>query len=43
MVRNDALPRVEVDPETYKVSLDGEPVSIAPAQELPLNQLFFIA
>jgi urease subunit alpha len=43
MVRNDALPRVEVDPETYKVSLDGEPVSIAPAQELPLNQLFFLA
>lgn len=43
MIRNDALPRVEVDPETYKVSLDGEVVTIPPADELPLNQLFFLA
>ncbi|MFJ6213943.1 urease subunit alpha [Streptomyces sp. NPDC092296] len=43
MVRNDALPRVEVDPETYKVTLDGEVATIEPADRLPLNQLFFLA
>ncbi|MEU8137381.1 urease subunit alpha [Streptodolium elevatio] len=43
MVRNDALPHVEVDPETYKVTLDGEVATIAPARSLPLNQLFFLA
>ncbi len=42
MVRNDALPRIEVDPETYRVTLDGEVATIAPATELPLNQLFFL-
>ncbi len=43
MVRNDAVPRIEVDPETYKVTVDGEVVTIDPAQKLPLNQLFFLA
>jgi urease subunit alpha len=33
---------VEVDPETYKVSLNGEVVTIEPATELPLNKLFFL-
>ncbi|MEV5812638.1 urease subunit alpha [Streptomyces mutabilis] len=42
MVRNDVLPRIEVDPETYKVTVDGEVVTIEPAQRLPLNQLFFL-
>ncbi|MEV7777451.1 urease subunit alpha [Kitasatospora sp. NPDC088351] len=42
MLRNDALPRIEVDPETYKVTLDGEIATIEPARELPLNQLFFL-
>ncbi|WP_328302491.1 urease subunit alpha [Streptomyces sp. NBC_00435] len=43
MVRNDALPVIEVDPETYKVSLDGVPATIEPARELPLNHLFYLA
>ncbi|WP_330299898.1 urease subunit alpha [Streptomyces sp. NBC_00503] len=43
MVRNDALPRITVDPETYKVSLDGVPATIEPARELPLNHLFYLA
>lgn len=42
MVRNSALPRVEVDPETYQVRLDGEVATIEPAAELPLNQLYFL-
>ncbi|MBD0862215.1 urease subunit alpha [Gordonia sp. zg691] len=43
MVRNTTTPRIEVDPETYEVTLDGEPASIEPAQTLPLTQLFFLA
>ncbi|WP_053914316.1 urease subunit alpha [Streptomyces sp. TP-A0875] len=43
MVRNDVLPRIEVDPETYRVTVDGEVVTIEPARKLPLNQLFFLA
>ena len=43
MVRNNALPRVEVDPETYAVRLDGEVVTIDPAESLPLTQLYFLA
>ncbi|RKE22524.1 urease subunit alpha [Streptomyces sp. TLI_171] len=42
MVRNDALPRVEVDPETFRVTVDGEVATIEPAATLPLNQLFFL-
>ena len=43
MVRNDATPVIEVDPETYRVTVDGEPAHIEPAQRLPLTQLFFLA
>ena len=43
MVRNSARPVIEVDPETYKVTFDGAPAHIEPAQSLPLNQLFFLA
>jgi urease subunit alpha len=43
MVRNDATPVIEVDPETYRVTVDGEPAHIEPAPSLPLTQLFFLA
>ena len=43
MVRNDATPRIEVDPETYRVTLDGVPATIEPARTLPLNHLFYLA
>ncbi|QYC40914.1 Urease subunit alpha [Nonomuraea coxensis DSM 45129] len=43
MVRNSALPRITVDPETFKVTVDGEHATIEPARELPLNHLFFLA
>lgn len=42
LVRNDALPRIEVDPETYEVRLDGELAESAPATELPLAQKYFV-
>jgi urease subunit alpha len=40
MVRNHELPRIEVDPDTFRVTVDGEPASIKPARRLPLSQLF---
>ncbi|WP_058234930.1 urease subunit alpha [Devriesea agamarum] len=43
MVRNSATPVIHVDPETFKVTLDGKPATIEPAQKLPLNQLFYLA
>lgn len=42
MVRNDATPKIDVDPETYKVSVDGEPAHIEPAESLPLTQLYYL-
>jgi urease subunit alpha len=42
MRENDALPRVEVDADTFTVTIDGEPVEPAPATELPLAQRYFL-
>jgi urease subunit alpha len=42
MVRNDATPNIEVDPETYRVLVDGEHAFIEPASRLPLNQLYYL-
>ncbi|MEW1697274.1 urease subunit alpha [Streptomyces sp. NPDC093249] len=42
MVENDAVPRVEVDADTFSVSIDGEVVEPAPAAELPMAQRYFL-
>jgi len=42
MVLNDAMPVIEVDPETYEVRADGELLTCAPASELPLAQRYFL-
>jgi urease subunit alpha len=39
---NDALPHIEVDPETYQVRADGELLRCDPAQRLPLAQRYFL-
>jgi len=39
---NDALPKVEVDPETYRVLVDGEEITSKPAEILPLAQRYFL-
>ena len=39
---NDALPRIEVDPDTFTVRIDGEVVEPVPAQELPMSQRYFL-
>lgn len=42
MVRNHGLPKITVDPDTYEVRADGEPLTIAPADKLPLAQLHYL-
>lgn len=42
MRENDALPRVEVDPDSFAVTIDGDPVVPAPAAELPMAQRYFL-
>jgi len=42
MKHNDALPRIEVDPETYIVRADGEVLACEPATVLPLAQRYFL-
>jgi urease subunit alpha len=42
MPLNDALPRIEVSPDTFTVSIDGEEVEPAPASVLPMAQRYFL-
>ena len=42
MLWNDALPKIEVDPETYTVKADGEELTCEPAQLLPMAQRYFL-
>lgn len=39
---NDALPEVEVNPETYEVRADGELLTCEPASVLPMAQRYFL-
>jgi urease subunit alpha len=40
MRNNDALPVIEIDPETFQIDVDGERIVPAPAERLPLAQLY---
>jgi urease subunit alpha len=42
MVRNDATPRTEVDPETFEVKADGELLLCDPVEKVPLAQMYFL-
>jgi urease subunit alpha len=39
---NGATPDIEVDPETYQVSVDGEDVTCEPSDVLPMAQRYFL-
>lgn len=39
---NDALPKIEVDPETYVVTADGVRLTCEPAVVLPMAQRYFL-
>jgi urease subunit alpha len=42
MVNNDALPRIEVDPDTYEVRADGQLLTCEAAQVLPMAQRYYL-
>ena len=42
MRNNSALPKMEVDPQTYEVFADGELLSCEPAEVLPMAQRYFL-
>jgi urease subunit alpha len=39
---NDALPRIEVDPNTFAVTIDGDLITPEPVAELPMAQRYFL-
>ena len=39
---NDALPRIEVEPDTFTVRVDGEVFEPRPPAELPMTQRYFL-
>ena len=40
MINNDALPSIQIDPETHAITIDGDLITPAPAERLPLAQLY---
>jgi urease subunit alpha len=42
LILNNATPKVEVNPETYEVRADGELLTCAPAEVLPMAQRYFL-
>jgi urease subunit alpha len=42
LVLNDALPEISVDPETYRVEVDGELCTCEPMTRVPLGQLYVL-
>lgn len=42
MVLNDALPAIEVDPESYTVTIDGARITSQAVKSLPLAQRYFL-
>ena len=42
LVHNDALPAIEVDPQTYEVRADGRLLTCEPATVLPMAQRYFL-
>jgi urease subunit alpha len=42
MIHNGATPHIEIDPETYRVSADGELLVCEPADSLPMAQRYFL-
>ncbi len=43
MVRNSCMPRIDVDPETFQVFVDGVRAYVEPARKFPLSQLYFFS
>ena len=42
MIHNNAMPVIEIDPETYEVRADGVLLTCEPATVLPMAQRYFL-
>ena len=42
MVRNDALPDVRVDKDSFRVTVDGEDAWVEPATSVPLSRRYLL-
>ncbi|MBB5323201.1 urease subunit alpha [Anoxybacillus tepidamans] len=42
MVHNNAMPKIEVDPQTYEVKVDGKLITCEPAEIVPMAQRYFL-
>jgi urease subunit alpha len=42
MIHNNATPKIEVDPETFKVTVDGKIITCEASNKLPLTQRYFL-
>ena len=43
MVRNSGTPKIEVDPETFAVTVDGVHATVEPLKTISLNQKYFFS
>ena len=43
MVRNAYLPNIDVNPQTFAVTIDGAHVTVTPPKTIALNQLYFFS
>ena len=42
LIHNKGTPEITVDPERYEVRVDGEHITCAPAEKVPLAQRYFL-
>ena len=42
MLYNGANPRIEIDPRTVEIRIDGQPLPALPGDDLPLNRRYFL-
>ena len=43
MVRNNFLPKIDVNPQTFAVTVDGVHATVTPPKTIALNQLYFFS
>jgi urease subunit alpha len=43
MVRNSLVPNIDVNPETFAVTIDGVHLTVNPPKTISLNQLYFFS
>ena len=43
LVRNNALPVIDVNPETFAVTVDGSLATVPPAESISMNRLYFFS